>query len=247
LKQTMRLEKLLAHAGHGSRSEIKRIVKNGLVHVNGRPVKDGGIQVHPQQDRITVDGQGVHYREFIYLMLNKPQDVISATEDSRERTVLDLLDEEYSHFELFPVGRLDKDTEGLLLLTNDGKLTHNLLSPRKHVPKTYFAEVEGAVTEADGETFQAGVTLEDGYVAMPAKLTILVPGDPTAGRLSKIELTIMEGKFHQVKRMFEAVDKKVVFLKRIAMGALLLDDHLAPGTYRELTESELNELQLTTL
>jgi 16S rRNA pseudouridine516 synthase len=247
MKQTMRLEKLLAHTGHGSRSEIKRIIKNGLVRLNDRPVKDGGVQVHPKQDLITVDGKSVHYREFIYLMLNKPQGVISATEDSRERTVLDLLDEEYAHFELFPVGRLDKDTEGLLLLTNDGKLAHNLLSPRKHVPKTYFAEVEGAVTDRDGERFLAGVALEDGYVAMPAKLTILVPGDPTAGRLSKIELTIMEGKFHQVKRMFEAVDKKVVFLKRIAMGALLLDDHLAPGTYRELTESELNELQLTTL
>lgn len=247
MKQTMRLEKLLAHAGHGSRSEIKRIVKNGLVRLNDRPVKDGGIQVHPQQDRITVDGQSVHYREFIYLMLNKPQGVISATEDSRERTVLDLLDEEHAHFELFPVGRLDRDTEGLLLLTNDGKLTHNLLSPRKHVPKTYFAEVEGSVTEADGESFQAGVTLEDGYVAMPAKLTILVAGDPAADRLSKIELTIMEGKFHQVKRMFEAVGKKVVFLKRISMGPLLLDEHLSPGSYRELTDTELNELQQATV
>jgi 16S rRNA pseudouridine516 synthase len=243
MKQTIRLEKLLAHAGHGTRSEIKRIIKNGLVHVNGGPIKDGGLQVYPEQDQITVDGQKVTYREFIYLMLNKPQGVISATEDSRERTVLDLLKKEHAHFELFPAGRLDKDTEGLLLLTNDGKLAHNLLSPRKHVPKTYFAEIEGAVTEEDREAFQKGVALDDGYVTMPAKLFILAPGDPVAGLVSKIELTIMEGKFHQVKRMFQAVGKKVVFLKRISMGPLLLDEHLLPGEYRELRVDELLQLQ----
>lgn len=243
MKQTMRLEKLLAHAGHGTRSEIKRMVKNGLVRVNDRPIKDGGMQVHPEQDRITVDGQSVRYREFIYVMLNKPQGVISATEDRRERTVLDLLDEEFTNFELFPVGRLDKDTEGLLLLTNDGKLAHNLLSPRKHVSKMYFAEIEGEVTEADKESFRVGVTLEDGYQTMPAELSILVAGDPNEGRVSKIELTIQEGKFHQVKRMFVAVGKQVVFLKRISMGSLLLDEHLSPGEYRELTEDELTQLQ----
>jgi 16S rRNA pseudouridine516 synthase len=243
LKQTMRLEKLLAHAGHGTRSEIKRMIKNGLVSVNDRSIKDGGLQVHPEQDRITVEGQIVSYREFIYLMLNKPQGVISATEDSRERTVLDLLKEEHAHFELFPVGRLDKDTEGLLLLTNDGKLAHNLLSPRKHVPKTYFAEIDDCVTEADGEAFQQGVTLDDGYETLPAKLVILTAGSPEAGHVSKIELTITEGKFHQVKRMFQAVGKRVVFLKRISMGPLLLDEHLSPGEYRELTEDELKGLQ----
>ncbi|WP_240419022.1 pseudouridine synthase [Paenibacillus periandrae] len=244
MKQTMRLEKLLAHAGHGTRSEIKRMVKNGLVQVNDRPIKDGGMQVHPEQDRITVDGQVVRYREFMYLMLNKPQGVISATEDSRERTVLDLLDEAYAHFELFPVGRLDKDTEGLLLLTNDGKLAHNLLSPRKHVAKMYFAEVEGLVTAKDQEIFQNGVTLDDGYLTMPAQLNILEAGNPEKGVVAKIELTIQEGKFHQVKRMFEAVGKRVVFLKRISMGTLLLDEYLAPGAYRELTEHELAQLQL---
>ncbi|SFL27635.1 16S rRNA pseudouridine516 synthase [Paenibacillus sp. 1_12] len=243
MKQTMRLEKLLAHAGHGTRSEIKRMVKNGLIRVNDRPIKDGGIQVHPEQDRITVDGQAVRYREFIYLMLNKPQGVISATEDSRERTVLDLLDEAYAHYELFPVGRLDKDTEGLLLLTNDGKLAHNLLSPRKHVSKMYFAEVDGLVTDKDQEIFHKGVTLDDGYLTMPAELNILAAGDPEQGLVAKIELTIQEGKFHQVKRMFEAVGKKVVFLKRISMGTLLLDEYLAPGAYRELTENELTQLQ----
>jgi 16S rRNA pseudouridine516 synthase len=239
----MRLEKLLAHTGHGTRSEIKRMMKTGSVSVNGRPVKDGGMQVDPNQDQITVDGEIIRYREFIYVMLNKPQGFISATEDSREQTVLDLLEPEYRIFDPFPVGRLDKDTEGLLLLTNDGKLAHNLLSPKKHVPKTYFAEVEGSVTDEDKRAFLAGVTLDDGYVTMPAKLEILKSGNPAAGEVSKIELTIMEGKFHQVKRMFQAVGKQVVFLKRISMGPLLLDEHLAAGSYRELTDEELRQLR----
>lgn len=243
MKSTLRLDKLLAHTGFGTRSEIKQLVKKGAVHVNDRPVKDSGAQVNPELDRIKVNGQEVYYREFIYLMLNKPQGVVSATEDNRDRTVVDLLDASHAHFEPFPVGRLDKDTEGLLLLTNDGKLAHNLLSPRKHVPKTYFAEVEGAVTEEDAQAFRAGVTLDDGYVTMPAQLNILHTGDPANGRVSKIELTIMEGKFHQVKRMFQAVGKRVVFLKRISMGPLLLDEYLSPGEYRELTATELLQLQ----
>ncbi|OXM84103.1 pseudouridine synthase [Paenibacillus rigui] len=243
MKATLRLDKLLSHTGFGSRSEIKLLVKKGLVMVNDRLVKDSGVQVNPGRDRITVDGEAVQYREFIYLMLNKPQGVISATEDTRDRTVIDLLDASHAHFEPFPVGRLDKDTEGLLLLTNDGKLAHNLLSPRKHVPKTYFAEVEGAVTEEDAEAFARGVALDDGYVTMPARLNILATGNPHTGQVSKIELTIMEGKFHQVKRMFQAVGKRVVFLKRISMGTLLLDEHLSPGEYRELSETELLQLQ----
>jgi len=245
LKQTMRLDKLLAHTGHGTRSEIKLLLKKGTVSVNGHLAKDGGLQVNPGNDVITVDGEKVRYREFVYLMLNKPQGVLSATEDSRDRTVIDLLDEEYVHFDPFPVGRLDKDTEGLLLLTNDGKLAHNLLSPRKHVPKTYFAEVEGIVTEQDGEAFLQGVALDDGYVTMPAQLVVLKT-DSLSG-ISKIELTIMEGKFHQVKRMFQAVGKRVVFLKRISMGPLLLDEHLLPGEYRELTADELLQLRQATM
>ncbi|MFE5319124.1 pseudouridine synthase [Paenibacillus sp. NPDC056579] len=243
MKQTMRLDKLLSHAGHGTRSEIKILVKKGLVRVNDRPAKDSGVQVNPQSDVITVNGEAVRYREFIYLMLNKPQGVISATEDTRDRTVIDLLDEEVVHFNPFPVGRLDKDTEGLLLLTNDGKLAHNLLSPRKHVPKTYYAEVEGIVTEEDGQAFERGVALDDDYVTMPAQLVIL---KTDSSGWSKIELTIMEGKFHQVKRMFQAVGKKVTFLKRLSMGPLLLDEHLLPGEYRELSEEELLQLQQAT-
>ncbi|MDF2723381.1 MAG: pseudouridine synthase [Paenibacillus sp.] len=244
MAKTQRIDKILAHMGYGSRSEIKRLVKFGTVAVGGTTVKDSGQQVDPLRAEITVDGQRVVYREFVYVMLNKPQGVVSATEDTRDRTVLDLLDDTYSHFELFPVGRLDKDTEGLLLLTNDGKLAHNLLSPRKHVAKTYFAEVEGKVDAADIAAFERGVTLDDGYTTMPAKLVILQEGDPAAQRVSKIELTILEGKFHQVKRMVQAVGKKVVFLKRITMGSLLLDEYLSPGQYRELTAEELEQLML---
>lgn len=240
-----RLDKLLAHMGFGSRSEIKRLVKQGIVQVGGGTIKDSGLQVDPDADTITVDGETVVYREFVYLMLNKPPGVVSATEDTRERTVIDLLPDDYAHFDIFPVGRLDKDTEGLLLMTNDGKLAHNLLSPRKHVPKTYFAEVKGKVDASDAAAFEHGVQLDDGYVTMPARLVILQGGDPAEGRVSKVELTIMEGKFHQVKRMFQAVGKQVVYLKRIAMGPLLLDEYLAAGQSRELTEEELDQLRGT--
>lgn len=247
MKKTQRLDKLLSHSGFGTRSVIKQLVKRGAVYVNGKAVKDSGQQVEPAADAIIVDGETVNYREFVYVMLNKPQGVISATEDSRDRTVLDLLDDSYSHFELFPVGRLDKDTEGLLLLTNDGKLAHELLAPKKHVPKTYYADVDGLVGEEDQTAFRAGVTLDDGYVTMPAELVILKQGDPSVGVCSKIELTIMEGKFHQVKRMFESVGKKVVFLKRLRMGGLSLDEVLTPGGYRELTEEELHGLRTRSL
>lgn len=234
-----RLDKILAHAGFGTRSEIKQLVKRGLVQVNGKVIKDSGVKVDPAGDSIAVDGEQVVYREFVYVMLNKPQGVISATEDVRDRTVLDLLGDEYRHFSLFPVGRLDKDTEGLLVLTNDGKLAHELLSPKKHVPKTYFAKIKGLVGVADREAFLRGVALEDGYVTMPAELAVLKAEDHAGEGTSDIELTIMEGKFHQVKRMFEAVGKRVTFLKRIKMGNLPLDRTLRPGEYRELTDAEL--------
>lgn len=239
MKETLRLDKLLAHSGFGTRSEIRLLVRRGAVQVNGKIVKDSGVQVKPDKDQIWVEGKPVVYREFVYLMLNKPPGVVSATEDTRDRTVLDLIGEEYSHFDIFPVGRLDKDTEGLLLLTNDGKLSHELLSPRKHVPKTYYAEVAGQVDLHDAEAFRQGVELDDGYVTKPAELTILSVSESGGAFLSKIELTIVEGKFHQVKRMFESVGKKVVYLKRLKMGALLLDEYLALGSYRELTEAEL--------
>lgn len=205
--------------------------------IDGKTVKDSSLHVNPEESEIRVNNEAVHYREFVYLMMNKPQGVISATEDSRHETVIDLLDKQYKSFEVFPVGRLDIDTEGLLILTNDGQLAHRVLSPKKHVPKTYYAEVEGIVGQTDIAAFKQGVTLDDGYETLPAKLDII-----KSDTVSAIELTIYEGKFHQVKRMFEAVGKSVVYLQRIKMGALALDEALELGEYRELTEEEIQLL-----
>lgn len=234
----MRIDKFLANMGFGSRKEVKQLLKKGGVDKNGETIKDPKTQIDTNLDKVTVHGELVEFKEFIYLMMNKPAGVISATEDPSEETVIDLLELEDTIFDPFPVGRLDKDTVGLLLLTNDGKLSHQLLSPKKHVPKTYYAKIDGVVTEADVEAFRAGVILDDDYKTKPAQLTIL-----SAGPKSEIELTITEGKFHQVKRMFEAVDKSVTFLMRIKMGPLALDESLQPGEYRELTEEEVESLR----
>lgn len=239
----LRIDKILSHLGIATRSESKKLAKQGRITLDGLTIKDSGLQIDPDLSVLEVDGQAVRYREFIYVLLNKPQDVVSATEDKYDRTVIDLLDAEYAAFEPFPVGRLDKDTEGLLLLTNDGQLAHELLSPRKHVPKTYEAVVLGAVDEADGAAFAAGVTLDDGYETMPAELEIVRRYALEGEEHAEIRLTIMEGKFHQVKRMFEAVGKKVIFLKRVSMGPLQLDPALAPGEYRELSDDELRSLR----
>ena len=234
----MRLDKLLSNMGYGSRKEVKQLLKQKAVTVDGTPVKDASMHVDPDKQDVSVYDERVIYTEFIYLMMNKPPGVISATEDAREATVIDLLEPIHQHFEPFPVGRLDKDTEGLLLLTNDGTLAHNLLSPKKHVPKVYYAQIDGVVTEADGEAFARGVALDDGYITKPGKLVILKSAEQ-----SEIELTIQEGKFHQVKRMFEAVGKRVTYLKRLSMGSLQLDESLDLGEYRELTSEELMYLQ----
>lgn len=236
---TMRLDKLLGNMGFGTRKEIKQFAKEGLIKLDGKVVKDTSQHVDITEQQIEFNGEIVEYRQYIYLLMNKPQGVISATEDLRERTVLDLLDDKYINFQPFPVGRLDKDTEGLLVLTNDGKMAHELLSPRKHVPKKYFAEIEGKVTSDDVERFREGLTLDDGYETLPAELKIL-----SAGEFSEIEVTIHEGKFHQVKRMFLAVGKKVKFLKRIQMGNLTLDPELLPGQYRELSAEELIRIKM---
>lgn len=234
----MRLDKFLSHMGYGTRREVKILIKSKAIQVNDVTVKDSSMHVNEHTDKIAVYGEAVAYKEFIYLMLNKPAGVVSATEDTRDQTVIDLLEDDVRHFEPYPVGRLDKDTVGLLLLTNDGALTHRLLSPNKDVPKVYFARVQGMVTETDVEAFKNGVILDDGYHTKPGALHIL-----KSGPISEIELTITEGKFHQVKRMFEAVEKKVVYLKRISMGTLKLDKSLAEGSYRELTEEELEHIQ----
>ncbi len=233
----MRMDKLLANMGFGTRKDVKKLMKSGSVHVNGETVKEGKVHVDPDQDLITVFGEKVEYKSHIYLMMNKPQGVISATEDTEHETVIDLLLYEHAMFEPFPVGRLDKDTEGFLLITNDGQFSHALMSPKKHVPKTYVASVRGKVTEDDVKAFRSGVTLDDGYETKPGDLVILEQGP-----ISEIELTITEGKYHQVKRMFEAVNKKVLTLKRTKIGTLSLDPELELGTYRELTEKEIDLL-----
>jgi 16S rRNA pseudouridine516 synthase len=234
MRSTQRLDKILSNFGYGTRKEIKQILKDGLIKVDEKIVKDGSSHVDPKSSVIEIDGEVLKYREFVYIMLNKPDGVISATFDNKHKTVVELMPEEYEHFELFPVGRLDIDTEGLLIMTNDGQLAHELLSPRKHVKKKYYALISGTVTEEDIKLFKNGVELDDGYKTMPAELHIL-----KSGMYSEIELDICEGKFHQVKRMFEAAGKKVKYLKRIKMGGLVLDENLKPGECRELTEEEL--------
>lgn len=244
MSKRIRVDKLLAHMGCGTRSEIRRAAKLGKVTVDGKVIKDSGIIVDPDHAVVEFEGVPVVYRDTVYFMLNKPQGVISATEDGRERTVIDLLHANDRLREPFPVGRLDKDTVGLLLLTNDGQLAHELLSPRKHVAKTYEAIVQGDVGEEDIGQFRLGVTLDDGYVTLPAELQIIEREQRDNEMFSSISLTITEGKFHQVKRMFEAVGKKVVYLKRVSMGPLMLDETLPEGSYRELTEDEVEQLRL---
>lgn len=234
-----RLDKILSNLGYGSRKEIKALVKNGAVEVNGEMPKKSDFKVNPEEDIIKVDGEEVNYRKYIYLLMNKPDGVVSATFDNHDETVIDLLDLEYQAFEPFPVGRLDKDTVGLLLITNDGKLNHRLISPRNHIDKVYYAEIDKPVNEKDVEAFKKGIVIDDGYKCMPAKLNIL----ESTEHGSEVEVTIQEGKFHQVKRMFEARDKKVVYLKRIKFGTLVYDESIPEGEYRELSNEELAQLK----
>ena len=234
----MRVDKLLSNVGVASRAELKKYCKQGLISVNGKVINNPGVQVDSESDDIRFNGEKIVYREFVYIMLNKPDGYISATFDKYDPIVLDLIDQSYLVFEPFPVGRLDKDTEGLLVLTNDGQLAHRVLSPKKHVPKTYYAKIQGKVTEEDILAFEKGVILDDGYETMPSQLKILKSDD-----MSEIELTIHEGKFHQVKRMFESVGKKVVYLKRLSMGKLKLDESLGLGEYRELSEEEVKLIE----
>lgn len=233
----LRLDKYLADMSIGTRSEIKAWIRKGRVKLNHEVCRKPETKVELRVDTVSFDEVPVIYQGEIYLMLHKPAGVVSATTDNINQTVLDLIHEEPKK-DLFPVGRLDKDTEGLLLLTNDGDLAHRLLSPRKHVDKVYYARVKGVVTEEDREKFLIGVPIEEEYITLPAKLNIL-----SSGEISVIELTIQEGKFHQVKRMFEAVGKEVIYLKRLSMGGLALDPELAPGEYRSLTEEEISYLK----
>lgn len=233
----MRLDKFLANAGVGTRSEVKQYIKKGQIQVNGIPAKKADMSISETNDTILFQNHPVTLQTFFYYMMNKPQGVISATEDNFQKTVLDLLGSAKRN-DLFPVGRLDKDTEGLLLITNDGELAHRLLSPKKHVSKVYYAQIEGIVTDEDIVIFKQGVKIDDTFTALPAYLKIL-----NADAKSEIQVEIYEGKFHQVKRMFQAVGKKVIFLKRLSMGPLTLDPALKPGEFRELTPEELSLLK----
>ncbi len=235
----IRLDKYLANMGVGTRSEVKNYIRKGQVSVNGISVKTPEHKVS-DADLICHLNQKIQYERFLYYMLNKPQGVVSATEDRKFKTVLDLLDG-VTKKDLFPVGRLDKDTEGLLLITNDGKLAHELLSPKKHVDKTYIAKIQGVVTKEDQAKFLEGLDIGEKRVTLPANLEIL-----SSAEISEIKVVIKEGKFHQIKRMFQAVGKEVIYLKRIAMGSLILDEKLLLGEFRTLTEKEINELCLQT-
>lgn len=232
----MRLDKFLAASTGSTRSEGKKLLKKGSVTVNGSLEKRPERKITPEKDTVCLEGRRLEYQSFLCLMLYKPAGCVTATEDSRQRTVMDYIRHERKQ-ELFPVGRLDIDTEGLLFLMNDGELAHRMLSPKRHVEKTYFVRVEGEVTPEDGEAFQEGVDIGEKKKTLPARLNIL-----KSGPVSEAELTIREGKFHQVKRMFEVRGKRVVYLKRISMAGIPLDRDLAPGQWRAVTAEEQERL-----
>lgn len=231
----MRIDKFLANMGQGTRTEVKSLLKKGKVKVNDAVVKSPKTQIDPNEDNIMVDNQLIEYVEYVYIMLNKPKGFVSATEDSEHRTVIDLIPE-YQHLNIFPVGRLDKDTDGLLLITNDGAFNHELMSPHKHVSKTYRVISEKPVTQNDIDSFKQGITLSDG----PVKPAILEYVDSVTSLV-----TIYEGKYHQVKRMFHSIENEVKELTRIKIAGLTLDENLAVGQYRLLTEADFKLLNQT--
>lgn len=235
----MRLDKVLAHMGYGSRKDIKRIMKQGIVQVDGNVVRSPAMHIDPHRQSLRVGDHHVHYKEHVYFMLNKPAGVITATYDLSHSTVLDLLSEHDRIFEPFPVGRLDKDTEGLLFLTNDGKWAHRLLSPKKKVPKCYEVTLSESLTASDIERLETGIVLEDGYETLPARVEKSEPID----NQPSVRITIHEGKYHQVKRMFKMVGKDVLYLRRISVGNVQLDTGLKPGDYRELEPQEMEKLE----
>lgn len=230
----IRLDKFLCEMEVGTRSQVKEMVKKGQISVNGEVVKKADYKFNENISKVYVSGKEISYQKFFYYMLNKPAGVVSATTDDHDKTVLDLMKDAPGK-ELFPVGRLDKDTEGLLLITNDGELSHNLLSPKKHVEKTYLVKTAEVVTKDMIQSLEQGVDIGEEKLTLPAKVKQLED--------KRVELTITEGKFHQVKRMFKAVDNEVVYLKRLSMGSLVLDEMLNSGEYRVLTETEIKELK----
>lgn len=235
----LRLDRLIASTGRWSRREVKELIRRGQVSVDGMAARSAQEKADPERSVVTVCGEELTYRPYTWIMLNKPAGFLSATEDGRGKTVLDLLPRELRRQGLFPVGRLDKDTEGLLLLTNEGRLAHDLLSPRHHVDKVYYARTAGRLTEADCRAFREGMTLDGGLVCQSAGLEILA----SAAEGSEAYVTLREGKFHQVKRMLAQRGNPVTYLERVRMGSLALDPALERGAYRFLTETELEALR----
>lgn len=233
MKETLRLDKYLCDMGVGTRSEVKKYLKKGQVTVNGTITKSPDVKIYLAKDKIQLEGKELKYQRYEYYMLNKPAGVVSATKDNVNQTVIELITTSDKR-DLFPVGRLDKDTEGLLLITNDGALAHQLLSPRNKVKKTYYAKVKGQVNNKDVESFLKGIPLEKDFITSPGELKIL-----ESGEISHVKVTITEGKFHQIKRMFHYVSKEVIYLKRLSIGPLMLDKNLKNGEYRPLTKEEV--------
>jgi 16S rRNA pseudouridine516 synthase len=238
LENKMRLDKFLCDMQLGTRSQVKELIKKGNISVNGNIVKAADLKIDENSDDISYMGESLKYQSFYYYMLNKPAGVVTATKDNIDKTVMDLIDGD-GRKDLFPVGRLDKDTEGLLLITNDGGLSHKLLSPKKHVAKTYYVECDGKLTNEGMEKLESGIDIGDDKPTLPARVELLSQGDNSY----RIKLTITEGRFHQIKRMVAAVGGEVTYLKRLSMGTLLLDDNLEKGQYRPLTEQEINDLK----
>ena len=231
----IRLDKFISNYNLATRSEVKKLCKQGLIKVNDIIINNSDYKIN-ENDLVTFIDKVITFTKYQYIMMNKPQGYISATSDSNEHTVLELIDNPIKDLNI--VGRLDKDTTGLLLLTNDGELNHNLLSPKKHVYKTYLATIDGLVTNDDIIAFEKGININDEYTTLPATLEIL-----DANNISKVKVTIKEGKFHQIKRMFIALDKEVIELKRLSIKNLVLDENLELGEYRFLTEEEIYDLK----
>lgn len=237
----MRLDKFLCIQTSAARSEAKQILKAGRVCLNGSVEKRPECKIDENKDQITLDGKILSYRQFYYYLLHKPAGCITATKDGRDKTVMDLLLDAPGK-DLSPVGRLDKDTEGLLLITNDGNLNHRLLSPKKHVPKTYYVEAAKELTDLDLCKLSEGLDIGDEKLTLPATACLCKNENHNPDSKAALKLTITEGRFHQVKRMLQALDNEVLYLRRLSMGPLVLTEDLLPGTYRELTEEELKEL-----
>ena len=232
----MRIDKFLSNMGVASRTESSKAARGGLILVNGAPIKKADVHIDPDRDEIVFCGRKIEYRKYTYILMNKPDGVVSATEDGRDKTVIDLLPEELQKLNLFPCGRLDKHTLGLVMLTDDGDLAHRLLSPKHHVKKKYFFESKFPLTDEEVVYLEGGATLEDGYVTKPSEIELI--GDRKSGYI-----TLVEGKYHQIKRMLESVNNKITYLERITFGPLTLDEGLSRGQWRFLTKHEIEELE----